>query len=134
MGPLVEYQDSVSPVEKLYFLKTSLAGPAAQLIIRVPLTTDQFEPASANISTQFNQLLYIFPVAPRLLTQLNELFSSVQDAFYALEALSSQLDLAESKLLAYLLITSLTYQIGSNRRSSWDFPPIISHSRNLKSF
>ncbi|XP_076626809.1 uncharacterized protein LOC143344549 [Colletes latitarsis] len=89
---------SLSPVEKLHYLKTSLTGEPALLLQNIPVTGDNFERAWTTITERYQNLRVLIhaqltslmsqqPIKRESSRALKELLNGTTDAVQALEAL-----------------------------------------------
>ncbi|XP_076635445.1 uncharacterized protein LOC143348733 [Colletes latitarsis] len=89
---------SLSPVEKLHYLKTSLTGEPALLLQNIPVTDDNFERVWTTITERYQNLRVLIhaqltslmsqqPIKRESSRALKELLNGTTDAVQALEAL-----------------------------------------------
>lgn len=129
--------NTISDIERLQYLHSSVTGEASLLIKSLPLTGDSFKPAWENLQqrycnkrmmmqAQFDKLLAITPIKVRNATSLNKLINTVRDVDAALKPLATP----EERWNA-LLIHVAARSLDKATREAWEtklgsaqvFPP-----------
>ncbi|XP_074107766.1 uncharacterized protein LOC141533016 [Cotesia typhae] len=131
---------NMEDVDRLHYLKNYLTGSAAQLVVNLPLSGDQFpiaweairsryEVPRLLIGAQLEKIIKIQPITPRSASQLNALINQVHEVVTALKAMKVEFSQGENHFLTYFIISKLDrvtreaweHSLGS----SVEFPTLI---------
>ncbi|XP_074100548.1 uncharacterized protein LOC141528398 [Cotesia typhae] len=109
---------SMGDVDRLHYLKAYLTGSAAQLVVNLPSSGDQFpiaweairsryEVPRLLIGAQLEKIIKIQPLTPRSASQLNALINQVHEVVAALKAMKVEFSQGENHFLTYFIISKL---------------------------
>ncbi|XP_043474031.1 uncharacterized protein LOC122506102 [Leptopilina heterotoma] len=123
---LVFKNQSLSPVEKLFYLRSSLTGSAALLLKHTPLTGDNFEKAWRDLTSYYDNkrilidstlysLFSLKCIQNESATELEELYTSIQQNIRLLETLGQPVQHWDS-----LLVYFTTRCLDSNTYRAWE--------------
>lgn len=123
---IVVNNSELTDVERMHYLKTSLSGEAAQLVINLPVSGDTFalawetliaryENKRVLISAQLDKLFNIKPLQTKSAHGLRMLLATVIESTGALRALSCPMDAWDSLLLHFLV-----RRLDPNTREAWE--------------
>jgi hypothetical protein len=124
---LVGESPTLSNVEKMHYLTSSLRGNAARLIGNLPVCGDSFKTAwdlltkryenkRLLITAQLDKLFSLKRIENRSAKELNDLLNTTSEAVNALRALDSPVDQWD-QLLVHLLVQKLDIRT----REDWEF-------------
>lgn len=110
---IVGNNETLDNVEKMHYLKTSLTGDAAKIVINIPVSTNSFSIAWQTlvsrydntrilISSQLDRLYNLKPMQSKSARDLNALITTVSEMLGALKALGSPVDTWDQMLVHHL--------------------------------
>lgn len=114
----------LSDVERMHYLKTSLSGEAARLILSLPVSGDTFSIAWKTligryenkrilITTQLDKILNLKPVKAKSARDLSQLLANISESINALQALNFNVQ-QENPLFLHLIVRLL------ETREAWE--------------
>lgn len=123
---MVKGNTSISAVEKMHYLKTSLSGDAAHIISNLPISEDNFLTAWDLLQTRYeNERILITSQLERLLSktkievrsskELNNLLNTTTECIEALKALGCPVDGWDK-----IIVHTMTQRLDSVTREAWE--------------
>ena len=123
---MVGSHPELSTVEKMHYLKSSLTGEAAQLIVNLPVTGDSFcaawdqlveryENKRILITSQLDKLFSALPITSKSSKGLNSLLCTTSEALNSLRSLGAPVDQWDM-----ILVRLMVRNLDSASREAWE--------------
>lgn len=121
---LIIQNNTLTDVERLHYLKTSLKGDAEQFTAHVSIDSDSFSATWANLLKRFENKQFLIaahidtllnvPICTRTSSSLNKLIISVKQALDALKKMGSPVESWDD-----FVVHSLTMKLDDKTRETW---------------